>query len=546
MDFPKIRSYKTMFGNSFPFSGGRRVSPPLLYAGVAGFGLLASVLTLEMSHHVALGNPVILVYALFLMLPAVVTAVAPAAGLAAVLVAALLSWAVPALVPQLSVFGTETTFAVAVLAAWVGLLGRAILYRERLSGTALRWSLVAFTLWVLLSFAWNYWQVPAGRSIFITGFKGWLTNVAFFLFAANVVRTERALRWYLLVVVFASVPLSLVAYLQYGWLYLGLRYSAIHPALDTLAAHVTFGIRVAGTLADAGNLSFYYLVTFVFATMLLCLPETGRRLRVALWCIIVFDVWPFLVTFTKSTLIVTFLTLLILAWLRRSWRAAVGTVVISAASWAALTLIPFSSFLANLGTNAIGNGVRENGDLTQRWQFMQACAGAIPSHALLGNGPLGSKLAIGTHCHSLPLELATDFGLVGLALFGWLVWRLCVVSWHARLSRPGTLFEALGQANITLVLAFGALGLLWPLTNYTLPWFWSIEAFIVGGFLYPIARQYAEPGVAAEVRVAQQGDAAGSAPMGAGSAASSAGAENAAASGEIPLTASRQEPAPER
>lgn len=515
-----------MPGNSFVLAGGRRVAPPLVYAGVLISGLLVSVLTLEISHRVALSHPSLWLYALFLTLPALVTAVAPAAGLGAVLVAALLSWAIPALIPQLSAFSADTTFAVAVLTAWVGLLWRVALLRERLSATALRWPLVALSLWVLLSFGWNYWHVPAGRSIFITGFKGLLTNAAFFLLAANALRTAGALRRYLLLIVFASIPLSLVAYLQYGWLYVGLRYSTIHPALDTLGAHVTFGVRVAGTLSDAGILSFYYVVAVLLAVMFLCLPETGRRLRLALWCTILFDVWPFLVTFTKSTLVVAVLALLVLAWLRRSWRVALGTVIISAAGWAALTFIPFSSILANLGVNAIGYGLQQDGDLTQRLQFMRQCAGAIPSHALLGTGPLGSELVTGVHCHSFPLEVATDFGLVGLAIFGWLLWRLCVLAWRARLAGPNTLLGALGQANIALLAAFGVLAFLWPLINFTLPWFLSLEAVLVGGFLYPCRGQPAQPERSEAVPMAQPPDGGPSQPIRARSAAASADASN--------------------
>ncbi|HEY7124566.1 MAG TPA: hypothetical protein VH540_11485 [Ktedonobacterales bacterium] len=537
-----------MLGNSSPLFEGRRFSAPFMYACVSGFGLLVSVLTLEISHHVALGNPAILLYALVLMLPAILTVLSPDAGLIAVLMAALLSWAIPALIPQLSAFSADTTFAVAVLTAWVGLLFRTWFYRERLSATFLRWPLVAFSLWVLLSFGWNYWHVPAGRSIFVTGLKGLLTTAAFFLFAANALRTEGALRRYLLVIVFASVPLSLVAYLQYGWLYFGLRYSTIHPALDTLAAHVTFGVRLAGTLSDAGILSFYYLVAVSLAVMFLCLPATGRRMRIALWCTILFDVWPFLVTFTKSTLVVAFLALLVLAWMRRSWRVALGTVVISAAGWAALTFIPFSSILANLGANALGYGLQQDGDLTQRLQFMRQCAGAIPGHALLGVGPLGSELVTGVHCHSLPIEVATDFGLVGFAIFGWLLWRLGVLCWRARLERPGTLLEGLGQTNIALLVGFGILAFVWPLINFTLPWFLSIEAVIVGGFLYPRSRQAGLPGASQALPTAQQGETENIArvPAGARSAASLAGAKNAGpGEGEPSFAPSTQESAPE-
>ncbi len=536
-----------MFSN-VPLLGGRRFSTPFLYACVSGFGLLVSVLTLEISHRVALGNLAIWLYALVLMLPAILTVVSPNAGLVAVLVASLLSWAIPALIPQLSAFSADTTFAVAVLTAWVGLLFRVVFYRERLSATALRWPLVAFSLWVLLSFGWNYWHVPAGRSIFITGLKGLLTNAAFFLFAANALRREGALRRYLLIIVFASIPLSVVAYLQYGWLYLGLRYTAIHPALDTLGAHVTFGVRMAGTLSDAGILSFYYLVAVLLAVLFLCLPETGRRMRIALWCTLLFDVWPFLVTFTKSTLVVAFLALLVLAWMRRSWRVAVGTLVISAAGWAALTFIPFSSILANLGTNAIGYGLQQDGDLTQRLQFMRQCAGAIPGHALLGVGPLGSKLVTGVHCHSLPIEVATDFGLVGFVIFGWLLWRLSVLCWQARLEQPGTLLEGLGQTNVALLVAFGILAFLWPLINFTLPWFLSIEAVIVSGFLYPLAHPAGPPGVLAALPTAQQGETENIArvPAGARSSASSAGAKNAVSEeGETSLAPTTQEAAPE-
>ncbi len=516
-----------MLGNSFPLSSGRRGAPLLAYAGVLVCGLLVSVLTLEISHRVALNQPAMLLYALFLTLPALITAVAPAAGLGAVLVAALLSWAIPALIPQLSAFSADTTFAVAVLTAWVGLLWRVVWQRERLSATALRWPLVAVSLWVLLSFGWNYWHVPAGRSIFVTGLKGLLTNAAFFLLAVNSLRTEAALRRYLLLIVFASLPLSLVAYLQYGWLYVGLRYSAIHPALDTLGAHVTFGVRMSGTLSDAGILSFYYVVAVLLAVMFLCLLETGQRLRLALWCTIAFDVWPFLVTFTKSTLVVAFLALLVLAWMRRSWRVALGTVVISAAGWAALTFIPFSSFLANLGVNAIGYGLQQDGDLTQRLQFMRQCAGAIPSHALLGTGPLGSELVTGVHCHSFPLEVATDFGLVGLAIFGWLLWRLCKLAWRARLADPNTLLGALGQTNIALLGAFGMLAFLWPLINFTLPWFLSLEAVIAGGFLYPLVYQSAQPERSAAVSLAQPASGGSGDPPRAGGAAAPEETSNA-------------------
>jgi hypothetical protein len=543
MDFPQIRSDKEMFGNSSTLSGGRRVSPPLMYVCVIGLGLLVSVLMLEVNHRVTLSNPAILLYALLLMLPALVTALLPAAGLSVVLVAALLSWAVPAVIPQLSAFGPDTTFAVAVLTASVGLLFRAWLYRDRLSATALRWPLVAFGLWVLLSFGWNYWHVPAGRSIFITGLKGVLTNTAFFLLAANALREERVLRRYLQVIVFASIPLSLVAYLQYGWLYFGLRYSAIHPALEKLAEHVTFGVRMAGTLSDAGILSFYYLVAVLLAVMFLCLPETGRSMRIALWCTILFDVWPFLVTFTKSTLVVALLGLLVLAWLRGSWRVAVGTVVISAAGWAALTFIPFSSILANLGVNAIGYGLQQDGDLTQRLQFMRQCAGAIPSHALLGTGPLGSKLVTGVHCHSLPIEVATDFGLVGLAIFGWLLWRLCVLAWRARLDRPGTFLDALGQANVALLVAFGVLAFLWPLINFTLPWFLSIEAVLVGGFLYPGAKPPVPPERSEAVLMAQPARAGTGFSVQASSRSSSVGAKRNLP-GEPGPAASSQEQTP--
>lgn len=454
--------------------------PAVVYAGLALVAaLLASVAVLGASHALALRDPIVIVFALLLAIPALVSMVAPAVALGLVLSVALISWAVPAVIPQLSSLGPETTYGITVLTAWIGLLVRAFQRRERLSATPLILPLALCCVWAVISFVANR-NALGGHSTLFTGFL--LLDAAFFLYAANAVRTERALRGVLLSIVFASIPVSVIAYLQYTWLYLGVSYKGVHPALEVLASNVTYDVRMAATLSDAGIASYYYLVVMVLGVGLVVV-ERSRWVRVALLVTIAFDIWPFLVTFTKSSLVVVVLALLALAWMRRSWRMAASSVLVSAVAWAALTFIPFSASLANLGVNAVQYGVKSQGDLALRSQAILSCLKNVPKHPLFGAGPLGSIPVIGTHCHSLVPELLLDYGVIGTLLFGWLLWRALKPSWRARkVQSPFLLVTA--QMNLALLLAFAVLSFLWPLINFALPWWWCLIAIVAGGSLF--------------------------------------------------------------
>lgn len=462
-----------------------RFAPLLSYGIIVGLSLCVSFAALKSSHSPTLTNPVVIAFAILLVLPAIITAIAPAAGLMVVLTASLISWAVPALIPQLSALGPETTFGIAVLTAWIGLLVGGYVRGERLIATPLLVPLLVWNAWVLLSFLVNIQRAAQNQSTFFTVFL--LINTAFFVYVANAVKNEQSARRVLLMLVFSSVPLSLVAYLQYGQRYLGFNYSAIHPALETLAEHVTYTVRVAGTLSDATLFSFYYLVVFLLAAVFVAV-ERQRKLRVALFITIAFDIWPFMVTFTKSTLAVTTLALLVFAWVRRDWHMALGSVLISAAAWVALAVIPFSSFMGHQALHAI-----EGEDVNLRIVHMQQCLAAAPSHALFGLGPLGAVEITGSHCHSLPLDLLVDFGVIGTVLYGWFVWRVVKLSWRVLRSQQSALLKALAQANLALLLAFGVLALFWPLVNFPMPWFWVIVALVAGGGLYQLDAR-AQPG----------------------------------------------------
>jgi hypothetical protein len=475
-----------------------RIGPLARYGGAFIVSLVVSLGALGASHQVALKNPVVIVFLLLLALPSLVAAARPAAGLAVLLVAALISWAVPALIPQLSALGPETTFGVAVLSSAIGLLLGSFDRRERLTGTPLLAPLAVCAAWIIITFAWNAWHTSgSSHSPQFTVFV--LLQGLFFLYAANAVRAEKTVWRLLYLLVFISIPISVIAYLQYGFRYLGIDYTAIHSALQTLAEHLTFKVRVAGTLSDAGILSFFYLTVFVIATALLCI-ERQRWLRVALLFTIAFTVWPFLVTFTKSTIVVVLLTLLVLAAMRRSWQVAVGSVVGAIAGWTALSLIPFSQFLANLGFHAFDYGLSGDGDITQRLHYMGQCAATVPGHLIFGLGPLGAQQITGSHCHSLPVEVVTDFGVIGVLLFGWLIWRVYLLSWRVfkagatgRLwllptAQPMDILGTLAQVNMALLVGFGVLALLWPLINFSIPWFWMMIALVVGGVLSPTAR----------------------------------------------------------
>ena len=458
-----------------------RQLPALIYYGAVTIAaLLISLVALEVSHKLALTDPVVVFYALLLALPALVTARAPALGLALVLVAALLSWAVPALIPQLYSLGPETTFGVTVLTAWAGLLMYTYKRRERLIWTPILLPLLAWNAWVLLSFVVNIHSAASNHSTLFTVFL--LIDTAFFVLVANAVRTERAMRWLLLALVFSSIPLSLVAYLQYSQRYIGINYTAVHPGLEKLAENLSYTVRVAGTLADATLFSVYYLVVFVLATAFLVI-EQQRRLRLALALTIAFDIWPFLMTFTKSTLIVIVLTLLVFAWLRRSWRVAIISMVVSAVSWLALATIPLTSYFTQQAASA-AQGQGE--DLSQRVQFIRACAAAAPSHALFGLGPLGATSITGSHCHSLPPELLVDFGVIGTLLFCWFAWRVARLSWRASQAPPQTFQGVLAQANLALLIGMALMSLLWPLVNFPLAWYWVVVVLVVGGGIYQL------------------------------------------------------------
>lgn len=448
------------------------------YGVVTGLGLLISLAMLAVSHGLILTDPVVLFFAVVLALPAVVTLVAPAAGVAMVLIAALISWDIPALIPQLAALGSESTFAIALLAAWGGMLARVYFDREELTQTPLFKLIVLCGIWTLISFAWNFWQGPTDRSTLIDGLKGLASTALFFLLVANAVRTEKALRVVLYTIVVASIPVSVAGYLQYGWRYMGLDYSGIHPAIQKLAEHITFSYRIAGTLSETTILSMYYLVVVVLAVALFCV-ERSRRLRVLLLATLAFDLWPFLVDYTKSTLIIALFALLALAWMRKSWRLAAISTIATGASYMLLTLNPVFKTMA---THVVEYGMdKDTGDIAQRYQFMGNCLASIPSHPVFGLGPGGSVVVTGVNCHDVPLELATNLGIVGLALFGWLIYRVYRLSWGVPLRQSQTLFGTLAQANMALLLAFGVLAVIWSLTSFTLPWLWCIVALVVGG-----------------------------------------------------------------
>ncbi len=459
-----------------------------------GAGLLVSVAMLSLSHALALGNLVAIAFAILLMLPALVAAWSPAVGLAVVLAASLISAVVPVLIPQLTALGAESTFAIALLTAGVGLLLRSFYRRERLTGTPVLVPLLACGAWVLLSFAWNAWRDPAQRDLLISGFKGFATIALFFLYAANAVRTQKALRGVLLTLVFLSIPVSAVGYLQYARLYLGANYSAIHPGLEQLAENVTFKVRIASTLSETTILSLFYLVILILAVALL-FQERSRWLKAALALTIALDLWPFLLSFSKSTLIVALCAVLLLAWMRRSWVMAAGAALIGVLSVKAISLVPV---LADMGTHAISYGLnQQDGDITQRVTFMKECLASVPHHPVFGVGPLGSEIVTGVNCHSVPIELLTDFGVIGLALFGWLIWRVFGLSWRVPATPANTLQGTLAQTNRVLLLAFAVLALLWSLVNFTLPWLWCIVAVMVAGQVFPARPAGADPAVLA-------------------------------------------------
>src|SRR5579859_3316448 len=423
-------------------------------------GLLVSVGVLSVSHAFALRTPVDIALAILLMLPAVVAVLSPAAGLGLVLAASLISSMAPVLIPQLAALGAESTFAIALLTAWVGLLLHSFYRRERLTGTPALAPLLACGVWALLSFAWNAWRAPAERDLLISGFKGFVTIALFFLYAANAVRTEKTLRGVLLTLVFLSIPVSAVAYLQYAHLYLGANYSAIHPALERLAENVTFKVRIASTLYETTILALFYLVILILAVALLFL-ERSRWLKSALALTIALDLWPFLLSFSKSTLIVALCAVFVLAWMRRSWVMAVGAALVGVLSAKAISLVPV---LADMSIHAISYGLnQQDGDITQRITFMKGCLASVPQHPVFGLGPLGSEIVTGVNCHSVPLELLTEFGVVGLALFGWLIWRVFALSWRVPASPSNTFRGTLAQTNRVLLLAFAVLALLWSL-----------------------------------------------------------------------------------
>lgn len=460
--------------------------PAVIYYGIIFIAsLLISMAALIASHKLTLSDPVVIIFILLLVLPAIVTAIAPALGLAVVLLASLLSWAVPALIPQLSSLGPETTFGIAVLTAWAGLLVYAYERRQRLIWTPLLLPLLAWNAWVLISFVLNIHSAASLHNTLFTVFL--LIDTAFFVFVANTIHTERALRRLLLALIFSSIPLSLIAYLQYSQRYIGVNYTAIHPGLEKLAENLTYTVRVAGTLADATLFSVYYLVVFVLATAFLVI-EQQRKLRIALALTIVFDIWPFLMTFTKSTLIAIVLAFLAFAWLRRSWRVAVVSMLVSAISWLALTVIPATSFFAKQGVN-----LTQGEDFAQRIQLMKQCAAAAPSHALFGLGPLGAAEvtslsgAAGSHCHSLPLQLLVDYGVPGTLLFCWFVWRVAAHSWRASQADPQTFRGALAQANLAMLVGMAVMALLWPLVNFPLAWYWVVVVLVIGGGVYNLA-----------------------------------------------------------
>jgi hypothetical protein len=459
------------------------------YGGTVLLSLLVCIAALKSSHGLSFTDPVVLAFTLLLLLPAIITAVAPAAGLGLVLAVSLISWAVPALLPQLSSLGPETTFGIAVLTAWIGLLAHAFLRRVRLLPTPFLVPLLAWNAWALISFVWNRQYAGVDHSTLYTVFL--LIDTAFFVFAANAVRTESALRRVLLTLVFTSIPLSVIAYLQYAGRYLGVNYAAIHPGLEALASNLSYAVRVAGTLSDATLFSFYYLVIFVLAAAFLVI-EQRRGLRLALALTIAFDIWPFMVTFTKSTIIAILLALFVFAWLRRSWKIAITSALVSAASWLALTYIPFTAFLAKQGVNAA-----QGQDAADRWTVMKQCAGLAPHYAIFGSGPLGATRFTSSHCHDLPLELLLDYGLPGTLLFGWFAWVVAKRSWQALSINVGPMQRALAQANMVLLLGFAVLALLWPLTNYPLAWYWGVVAVLLGGGVYQQARA-TSPGAGAQ------------------------------------------------
>lgn len=450
------------------------------YGGSMLLSLLVCIAVLKSSHGLSFADPAVLAFTLLLLLPAITTAVTPAAGLGLVLVVSLISWAVPALIPQLSSLGAETTFGIAVLTAWIGLLTHAFLRRKRLLPTPFLLPLLAWNAWALISFVWNIHYAGVDHNSLFTVFL--LIDTAFFVFAANAVRTESALRRVLLTLVFTSIPLSVIAYLQYAGRYLGVNYTVIHPGLEALASNLSYTVRVAGTLSDATLFSFYYLVIFVLA-LAFFVAEQRRGLRVALAFTIAFDIWPFMVTFTKSTIIAILLALFVFAWLRRSWKFAISSALVSAASWLALTYIPFSSFLAGLGAHAA-----QGEDVTARLNVMKQCAGLAPQYVIFGSGPLGATRFTGSHCHDLPLELLLDYGVPGTLLFGWFVWVIAKISWRALSINAGPMQRALAQANMALLLGFAVLALLWPLVNLPLAWYWGVVAVLLGGGVYQQAR----------------------------------------------------------
>jgi O-antigen ligase len=200
---------------------------------------------------------------------------------------------------------------------------------------------------------------------------------------------------------------------------------------------VAFGIRVGSSFYDY-ELLCEYCALQVLLILFLFLRADSILLRTAYGGLLVLVVFVMFATVTRGGIIALGIGILYLLWLIRRRLTMVGVTITAGAAaasligmnWFVSTYTRTGNMFERLAGTTVTGFVPDN-----RSVVWPAAWNRIFEHPFLGHGPYYSPLSgvrVYTWPHSLYLYIANNVGLIGFAIFAWLLWILF------RITRPTT------------------------------------------------------------------------------------------------------------
>jgi O-antigen ligase len=313
------------------------------------------------------------------------------------------------------------------LVGWAGCVARG---QESVQVPRFFWPLAAYAGWTLVSAAFA--ATPA------TSFEDCKQLLLFLIVPAvyRLARGERALTVVDVIVTVGALT-AIVGIVQYGILH-----------YDNL------GKRPQGTLT--------HYMTYSGVLMLVIVTAAARLLydRNRVWTALVTPALlvALALTFTRSAWVGACAGLALLAVMRDRRLLALGPIAIAvfiAVAPARITDRVYSMFDLNDPTNR------------DRVAMMRTGVRIVADHPLVGVGPDQVKAVyeryrdplavqpLNFHLHNVPLQIAAERGLPGLALWGWFVVAAILQLWHVFRTGPHPSLAAGGLAAFAAMLAAG-------------------------------------------------------------------------------------------